>query len=236
MSTATNRAAEEDVGALRAEINELQTNLAQMAEFRTELEAERSKGFWRRLFRLPPRAPEDTERARERIRGRIALSLITTLIIVVGLTFWYLLMLSRNFGALKTDDLNTLIPMVGTTLLTPLVGLIGAVTGFYYGGQTAVQAASQATQAASQGAQTATNAATQGAQTATHAATQATSQTGQRPAQAATEAATEAATKAATEAATKAATEAATKAAAQTGQRPAQAVPAEEAEEHPGDR
>src|SRR5215210_3716605 len=167
MSTATNGAAEEDVGALRAEINELQTKLAQMAEFRTELEAERSKGFWRRLFRLPPRAPEDTERARERIRGRIALSLITTLIIVVGLTFWYLLMLSRNFGALKTDDLNTLIPMVGTTLLTPLVGLIGAVTGFYYGGQTAVQAASQTAQATHDASQTASRTA---AQTAAQAA------------------------------------------------------------------
>ena len=87
-------------------------------------------------------------------------------------------MLSRNFGELTTDDLIALIPMVGTTLLTPLVRLIGAVMGFYYGGQTAVQ----------------------GAQTATHAATEAA-------AQAASEAATQAATQAASEAARRAATE-----------------------------
>ena len=74
-------------------------------------------------------------------------------------------MLSSRFGELTTDDLIALIPMVGTTLLTPLVRLIGAVMGFYYGGQTAVQGAQTATHAASQ--------ATQGAQTATHAATEA---------------------------------------------------------------
>jgi hypothetical protein len=53
----------------------------------------------------------------------------------------------------SSEELTALIPMIGTTLLTPLVGLIGAVTGFYFGGLTAVQAASQghtATQAAHQ--------------------------------------------------------------------------------------
>src|SRR5215211_7113440 len=87
------------------------------------------------------------------MRGRLAIALVLTLIVVMGLTFWYLLMLSGNFGELTTDDLIALIPMVGTVLLTPLVGLIGAVMGFYYGGQTAVQAASQtaeATKAASE--------------------------------------------------------------------------------------
>ena len=66
VSEAISRAAGEDIEALRAEISELQTKLAEMIELRAELEAERSKGFWRRLFRLPPRAPEDTERERER--------------------------------------------------------------------------------------------------------------------------------------------------------------------------
>ena len=87
------------------------------------------------------------------MRGRLAIALVLTLVVVMGLTFWYLLMLSQNFGKLTTDDLIALIPMVGTVLLTPLVGLIGAVMGFYYGGQTAVQAASQtadATKAASE--------------------------------------------------------------------------------------
>jgi hypothetical protein len=77
------------------------------------------------------------------MRGRLALLLVATLIVVVSLTFVYLLILSRGFGELTTDDLIALIPMVGTTLLTPLVGLIGAVMGFYYGGQTAVSAATQ---------------------------------------------------------------------------------------------
>ena len=47
--------------------------------------------------------------------------------------------------------------MVGTVLLTPLVGLIGAVMGFYYGGQTAVQAASQTADATKAVAETTQN-------------------------------------------------------------------------------
>jgi len=62
----------------------------------------------------------------------------------MGFTFWYLVMLSQNFGKLEMNEIVSVIPMVGTTLLTPLVGLIGAVTGFYFGGQVAAQA-SQAT-------------------------------------------------------------------------------------------
>jgi type IV secretory pathway TrbL component len=181
MSVEANGAAGEDAGALREKISKLQT----------ELEAERSKGLLRRLFGLPPPTAEDTERAtevrREKMRGRLAIALVLALIVVMGLTFWYLLMLSSRFGELTTDDLIALIPMVGTTLLTPLVGLIGAVMGFYYGGQTAVQ----------------------GAQTATHAASQAT-EAAQKPA---TEAITDAATQAARQAATQAATHAATQAA-----------------------
>ncbi len=154
MSADANVVAGQNIEALRAEIARLQT---EQARLHRELEVERSRGLLRRFFGLQPRTSEDTtERARERIRGRIALTLITTLIIVVGLTFWYLLMLSRKFGTLTTDDLIALIPMVGTTLLTPLVGLIGAVMGFYYGGQTAVQAATQtaeATKAASEATQ-----------------------------------------------------------------------------------
>jgi hypothetical protein len=57
---------------------------------------------------------------------------------------------------LNPNELNTVVPMVGTTLLTPLIGLIGAVMGFYYGGQTAVQAASQTAEATRTAAQAAT--------------------------------------------------------------------------------
>jgi len=87
------------------------------------------------------------------MRGVIASALILTLIAVVVATFVYLWWLSRKFAGLTPDQLGTVIPMVATTLLTPIVGLVGAVMGFYYGGQTAVQAASQtadATKAASE--------------------------------------------------------------------------------------
>jgi hypothetical protein len=68
---------------------------------------------------------------------------------VVG-TYAYLLISDLN-----PNDLNTVVPMVGATLLTPLVGPIGAVMGFYYGGQTAVQAASQTAEATKTAAQAA---------------------------------------------------------------------------------
>jgi hypothetical protein len=148
VSVEANGAVEEEVRNIREERDQL----------RQELEAERSRGLLRRYFGLKPRT-EDPESAREKMRGRLAIALVLTLIVVMGLTFWYLLMLSRNFGELTTDDLIALIPMVGTVLLTPLVGLIGAVMGFYYGGQTAVQAASQtadATNAASESTRAAT--------------------------------------------------------------------------------
>jgi hypothetical protein len=136
--------------ALRIQIAQLQQ---EQIRLQRELDAERSRGLLRRLLGRGPRTAEDTESTREKMRGRLAIALVLTLIVVMGLTFAYLLTLSRNFGELTTDDLIALIPMVGTVLLTPLVGLIGAVMGFYYGGQTAVQAASQtadATKAASE--------------------------------------------------------------------------------------
>jgi hypothetical protein len=198
VSVEANVAAGEDAKALRAKIAQLQT----------DLEAERSRGFLRRFFGLKPRTPEDPERTREKMRGRLAIALVLTLIVVVGLTFWYLLLLSRKFGALTTDDLIALIPMVGTTLLTPLVGLIGAVMGFYYGGQTAVQAASQATETAAQAASQATEAASKGVETPTQAATE-------KAAQVATQVATEKAAQVAAEKAAQVATEKATQVATQ---------------------
>jgi hypothetical protein len=116
------RAVVEDAGTLREEIDKL----------RKEFEEERSKRL------------KSPEHAREVWRGRIGGVLLLTLIIVMLLTFAYLVMQSRNFGELKMDEIVSVIPMVGTTLLTPLVGLVGAVTGFYFGGQVAAQA-SQAT-------------------------------------------------------------------------------------------
>src|ERR687889_85893 len=183
----------DEVRALSVRVKDLQSELEKV---RNDLDAERSKGFWSRVFRRPA-TDHGIEGTRERIRGKIAMSLIITLIVVVLATLVYLTWLSFGLAEVGTDDLNTVIPMVGTTLLTPLVGLIGAVTGFYYGGQQALQAASEASEAAQKTQETAHDTQKGVAQVATQAATQA-----------ATEVATEAATRAATEAAARAATEA----------------------------
>jgi cytoskeletal protein RodZ len=199
----------DEVRALSVRVKDLQSELEKV---RNDLDAERSKGFWSRVFRRPA-TDHGIEGTRERIRGKIAMSLIITLIVVVLATLVYLTWLS--FGLAE----------VGTTLLTPLVGLIGAVTGFYYGGQQALQAASEASEAAQKTqetahdtqkgvAQVATQAATQAAIKAaiTPAATEAPSQTTQESTKVATQAATEVATEAATRAATEAAARAATEA------------------------
>lgn len=122
-----------------------------------------------RAYPPRPTPAEETERGRERTRGRIAYLLIGTLAAIVVATFAYIIWLSVGFGTLSTTDLINVMQSVATTLLAPLVGLIGAVIGFYFGGQTAVQAATQATQAASLGAQTAREASQVGAQTAKEA-------------------------------------------------------------------
>jgi hypothetical protein len=181
-------AAEQRAEELRAQIVRLQTEVteantaasqraeelrAQIAQLQGDFEQDRQRRFLRRLFGLRPRPHEDTERTREKMRGRLAVGLVFALVALMALTFLYLLILSRGFGKLTTDDLISLIPMVGTTLLTPLVGLIGAVMGFYYGGQTAVSAASQTAEATKQATQTASEA----TKTASDTAAQATSST-----------------------------------------------------------
>jgi hypothetical protein len=107
-------------------------------------------------------AEQQAKREREKTRGRIAYLLIGTLVTIVVATFAYIIWLSVGFGRLSTTDLINVMQSASTTLLAPLVGLIGAVIGFYYGAQTAVQAASQ-------GAQQATQAATEAAAQAARA-------------------------------------------------------------------
>ncbi len=111
---------------------------------------------------------EITERDREATRRRIAYILIGTLVIVITASFVYINWVSLRADDLTIEALTSMIQTIGTTLLAPLVGLIGAVVGFYYGGQTAVQGAQSATQASSQ--------ATQAAQSVTQAATELASQ------------------------------------------------------------
>jgi hypothetical protein len=163
-----NRLVEATQGArtLRPEIAQLRTQLAEanqaleqereereaeVEELKAMLEQESSRGFFRRLFGLGPRPSEDTEQYRERMRGRLAVRLLWALLAVVVGTYAYIWISDLN-----PNELSTVVPMVGTTLLTPLVGLIGAVMGFYYGGQTAVQAASQTAEATRTAAQAAT--------------------------------------------------------------------------------
>src|SRR5918994_415247 len=156
-------------------------------EVESSKETESSKGgFWHSLLRIPD---EDTERARERTRARIAYALIGTLVVAIASTFLYVVTLSA--GQLSPQEIINVTHGLGTTLLAPLVGLIGAVIGFYYGGQTAVQGAQQATVASQKHAdatQEATQAATQTAKEATQAATQ----TAKEATQAATQTAKEA--------------------------------------------
>jgi len=113
---------------------------------------------------------EITQRARESTRRRIAYVLIGTLVIVVLASFVYIIWASLRIDELTVDALISVIQTIGTTLLAPLVGLIGAVVGFYYGGQTAVQGAQTATQASTQ----ASEAARSVAQAATELASQVT--------------------------------------------------------------
>ena len=144
-----------------------------------------SRGFWRKPFRVPAKPPDDNvakapdhnmDIARERTRARIAYGLIGALLVVVAATFVYVAVLSVVRG-LPQEDIINVTQGLGTTLLAPLVGLIGAVIGFYYGGQTAVQGAQQAAAASQQhtdSTQAATETAQATAQVATQAATQAT--------------------------------------------------------------
>src|SRR5215204_7074695 len=141
----------EEIEQLRSQLEEANEAVGQdrgrleenIEHLSAELQQERERGFFRKLFGLGPRLSEDTEQFREKMRGRLAVRLVWALLAVVVGTFAYLW-----FSNLSPTELNNVVPMVGTTLLTPLVGLVGAVMGFYYGGQTAVQAASQTAEAA----------------------------------------------------------------------------------------
>ena len=148
-------------------------------QLREALEEERSRGFFRRLFGLQPRLSENPEDTREKMRGLLGVTLVWTLIAVVVGTYAYFLI-----GIRSPSDLNSVVPTVAATLLTPLVGLIGAVIGFSFGSQTVVQgtrAANQSTQTATQASQAAAQAASElAAQKVTERSRQQTSEQSQR--------------------------------------------------------
>jgi hypothetical protein len=73
-----------------------------------------------------PQAPPTIPVQRERLRGRIALLLIALLIAMVLISFVMLWFLPTS----RFDSLMRLLQII----FAPIIGLVGAVTGFYYGG------------------------------------------------------------------------------------------------------
>jgi flagellar basal body-associated protein FliL len=120
---------------------------------------------------------DQAEIAREKQRGWIAGILIGALVVIVVGTFVYVIWMSTRVGQMTTDDLISVLQTIGTTLLAPLIGVIGAVIGFYFGGQAAVQGAQTATQAVTQGVQQSTQAGAQATQAVTQAAREIAGQT-----------------------------------------------------------
>lgn len=72
----------------------------------------------------PNTEPYEPTRDREKVRGKIAIWLLTLLILMVVFSFVSI--------AFKWMDIPTLKSLV-EIFFTPLIGLVSAVTGFYYG-------------------------------------------------------------------------------------------------------
>lgn len=73
-------------------------------------------------------APYDPAEDRERVRGRIAQTLVWLLVSIAGLS-----LIVGAWLALRTENGIEALKIVLELILTPIVGLVGAVTGFYFG-------------------------------------------------------------------------------------------------------
>ncbi|MFM7690092.1 MAG: hypothetical protein ACKPAC_11645 [Alphaproteobacteria bacterium] len=69
-------------------------------------------------------APYDPAQDREKVRGWIASALIILLIGLISLLFVAIL-----FRMVRVDDLDKIV----ATVLTPIMGIVGTVIGFYFG-------------------------------------------------------------------------------------------------------
>ncbi len=69
----------------------------------------------------------DPGRDRENVRGHLAYIVVGLFALLVGLTLWI-----ASKAVTNNDELQRLMQMLGV-LLAPVVALVGAVTGFYYG-------------------------------------------------------------------------------------------------------
>lgn len=87
-----------------------------------------------------PEKPYDPTKDREKKRGEIALILVFTLVGVVSVSFVVFAIKAFFFGCVEctaeqsefakfVDSLSELLELI----FAPLIGLIGAVTGFYFG-------------------------------------------------------------------------------------------------------
>ncbi len=72
----------------------------------------------------PETTPYDPARQREHVRAGIAYLLIGLLVGIIVLSFLMLILACRSF-----EEVKGMLEL----LLAPIVGLVGAVTGFYYG-------------------------------------------------------------------------------------------------------
>jgi hypothetical protein len=72
----------------------------------------------------PPSFPYDPSHDREKKRGHIAMTLVCLLFAIVAASFVYIL-----FRLCDIETLKSLLEIV----FAPIVGLVGAVTGFYFG-------------------------------------------------------------------------------------------------------
>lgn len=93
------------------------------------------------VIQSPTEEPYDPAPARENVRGMIALLLVWTLVAVVALVMIVGIVTAygchlKESCTPETADLKSIRAVI-ELVLTPLVGLVGAVTGFYFGEKSA---------------------------------------------------------------------------------------------------
>lgn len=85
----------------------------------------------------PVEEPYDPAHERENVRGKIALLLVWTMVIVIGLVMLVGIVTAydchlKDACSPDATDLKSIRSVI-ELVLTPLIGLVGAVTGFYFG-------------------------------------------------------------------------------------------------------
>jgi hypothetical protein len=93
------------------------------------------------IIAQPFEEPYDPGKDRETVRGTIALLLLWTLVLAIGVVVLTGLVTAYNCHTKEACTPETVelksIRSVVELVLTPLIGLVGAVTGFYFGEKSA---------------------------------------------------------------------------------------------------